>query len=264
MIRKTSLIILMTLLGSILMAQQENNQQKPKMATSEMLAFCTVRIETITKEGKGVGTAFFFQFLKEGSRFIPAIITNKHVIRGAHTGIFTLTLKKDDGYPDLIAHLPVALDKFESRWIHHPNKDVDLAIMPIAPLLNEAKKKNFKPFIIYLSNEIIPNDSQINELSAVEDIIMVGYPIGIYDQKNNYPVFRKGITATHPANDYNGKEEFMIDAACFPGSSGSPVFLYNSGSFILTPSWTVPVISGKITVGGHYDEEQQCSEPSGY
>ncbi len=38
----------------------------------------------------------------------------------------------------------------------------------------------------------------------------------------------------------------------------------NDGLDILTPSWTVPVISGKITVGGHYDEEQQCSEPSGY
>ncbi|CAM4204649.1 Trypsin-like peptidase domain-containing protein [Lacicoccus alkaliphilus] len=60
---------------------------------------------------------------------------------------------------------------------------------------------------------------------------MMGYPNGIWDRVNNKPIFRKGITATHPYNNYDGKEEFMIDAACFPGSSGSPVFLLNEGSY---------------------------------
>jgi hypothetical protein len=45
------------------------------------------------------------------------------------------------------------------------------------------------------------------------------------------PIFRKGITATHPNLNYEGRDEFLIDAACFPGSSGSPVFLYNMGSY---------------------------------
>lgn len=48
---------------------------------------------------------------------------------------------------------------------------------------------------------------------------------------NNLPVIRRGVTATHPNRDYEGRREFMIDAACFPGSSGSPVFLYNVGSW---------------------------------
>jgi len=61
---------------------------------------------------------------------------------------------------------------------------------------------------------------------------MVGYPIGLWDEKNNYPIFRKGITATHPANDYNGKSEFMIDAACFPGSSGSPVYIIDELNYV--------------------------------
>jgi hypothetical protein len=45
------------------------------------------------------------------------------------------------------------------------------------------------------------------------------------------PVSRRGVTATHPNLDYEGRREFMIDAACFPGSSGSPVFLYNVGGW---------------------------------
>ena len=60
---------------------------------------------------------------------------------------------------------------------------------------------------------------------------MIGYPNGIWDSVNNKPIFRKGITATHPKFDYNGKKEFMIDAACFPGSSGSPVFILNEGGY---------------------------------
>ena len=32
--------------------------------------------------------------------------------------------------------------------------------------------------------------------------------------------------------DFNGKAIFLIDAACFPGSSGSPVLLLNYGSFV--------------------------------
>jgi hypothetical protein len=68
-------------------------------------------------------------------------------------------------------------------------------------------------------------------LVNVEDVLMVGYPVGIWDQYNNAPIFRKGITATHPALDYQGKKKFLIDAACFPGSSGSPVFIFNHGSY---------------------------------
>lgn len=41
------------------------------------------------------------------------------------------------------------------------------------------------------------------------------------------------MTATHPAIDYEGRKEFMIDAACFPGSSGSPVFLYSTGGYFM-------------------------------
>ena len=60
---------------------------------------------------------------------------------------------------------------------------------------------------------------------------MIGYPIGIWDSVNNKPIFRKGVTATHPNFDYNGKKEFLIDMACFPGSSGSPVFIFNEGGY---------------------------------
>lgn len=75
--------------------------------------------------------------------------------------------------------------------------------------------------------ETIPTLEELNDLAAVQDIVMVGYPNGIWDEHNNQPVIRKGVTSTDPALNWNNKPVFLIDAACFPGSSGSPVFLYN-------------------------------------
>jgi len=136
-------------------------------------------------------------------------------------------------------HIPVVLENFEQRWILHPESNIDLAIMPMAPLLNKANQKGFHPFYIALDKSIIPTKEQLNELTAVEEILMTGYPIGIWDEVNNYPIFRKGITATHPYYDYNGRSEFVIDAACFPGSSGSPVFLANLGNYMEKKGGTV-------------------------
>jgi hypothetical protein len=65
----------------------------------------------------------------------------------------------------------------------------------------------------------------------MEDVVMVGYPIGSIDMVNNLPLFRKGITATHPGIDFNGQPYGMIDIAAFPGSSGSPVAILNQGSY---------------------------------
>ena len=32
--------------------------------------------------------------------------------------------------------------------------------------------------------------------------------------------------------DYNGESKFLIDCSIFPGSSGSPVFLYNFPAYV--------------------------------
>ncbi|WP_281248121.1 S1 family peptidase [Lacicoccus alkaliphilus] len=123
------------------------------------------------------------------------------------------------------------MQNFESHWKNHPNPEVDLCVMSIMPLINYAHTSGNELFFIPLDKSLIPTNSQLKDLKALEDVIMMGYPNGIWDRVNNKPIFRKGITATHPYNNYDGKEEFMIDAACFPGSSGSPVFLLNEGSY---------------------------------
>lgn len=211
-----------------------------ELSPSEQLTFSTVRIECeLISGGIGTGTGFFYQFAKQGDKYVPAIVTNKHVIEGAQKGLIHLHLADGNGKPLSGQIFSVVIENMQANWLLHPDPEVDLCILPIASLLTQAQASGQNVFLISLDHSLIPAQDLIAELTAIEDIIMIGYPNGIWDQVNNMPIIRKGITATHPNMNYNGKQEFMIDAACFPGSSGSPVFLFNMGTFARRDGSTV-------------------------
>ena len=205
-----------------------------KLSESEKLSYSTVRIECDYKDGSiGTGTGFFFQFLVDEatSSHIPVVITNKHVIKDSTRGRLIFTKATSKFEPIDTQHFKILINNFESLWRLHPVDAVDLCAMPLGPFIREAEIRNENIFYLTLNKSLIPTSKQLSDLSAVEDILMVGYPDGIWDYINNKPIFRKGITATHPRYDYCGKKEMMIDAACFPGSSGSPVFIFNENGF---------------------------------
>ena len=202
------------------------------LSLTEQLSYSTVRIEcALCSGGTSTGTGFFFRFKDTPQGHIPVVITNKHVISDATSGTIIFTTANDQGEPVDTKHFKLYVDGFEKLWRKHPDPTVDLCAMPIAPFATAAKDRGVNLFQIGLDMSLIPSDAQLAALSALEDIVMIGYPNGIWDQVNNKPIFRKGVTATHPGYDYNGKREFMIDAACFPGSSGSPVFLLNENGY---------------------------------
>lgn len=99
-----------------------------------------------------------------------------------------------------------------------------MCALPIAELHRDAETRGKRLFYIALAASVTATPALFAELAALEDIVMIGYPTGIWDSKNNMPIIRKGVTATPPNQDYEGRAEFMIDAACFPGSSGSRCF----------------------------------------
>ena len=63
------------------------------------------------------------------------------------------------------------------------------------------------------------------QLTVTQYVYFIGYPDNRYDKKNNLPLVRMGMIASHPKYDYNGEPIFIIDAQVFPGSSGSPVLI---------------------------------------
>jgi V8-like Glu-specific endopeptidase len=204
-----------------------------KLGIIEQLTHSTVRLECTLNNGDvSCGTGFFVNFLQTSDECVPAIVTNKHVIAGSVRGRFNLTIANEEYMPILGRHEQIEFTNFETKWIKHPDPDIDLAVFPIGPLLNEAKSQNINFFYVPLRTELIPPEAERADLSSMEDVVMIGYPNGIWDSTNNLPVIRKGISATHPNTKWNGKQVFLTDIASFPGSSGSPVFLANIGGYM--------------------------------
>jgi len=217
---------------------QNFNMIKPT-TISEKLLFSTVRIAVQLSSGEeATGTGFFFNFLVDEQTHISAIITNKHVVAGAVTGSFQLheldkTIEERQPSGDFFT---VDLDDFENQWIPHPDNDVDLCAMLFKPLRSEAEIQGKSIFNCAIDNSFILSKADLEELSAVEEVLMIGYPTGLWDEVNNLPLIRRGTTATHPAVDFQGRSTTVIDAACFPGSSGSPVLIVNEGGTYSTKS----------------------------
>jgi V8-like Glu-specific endopeptidase len=218
------------------------------LSASELLTHSTVRIECeLQNKDTSTGTGFFYH-VKNGDSLIPVIITNKHVVEGSIHGKLHLNIANSTGEILIGQHKSFTFDDFQQYWIFHPDDDVDLCVMPIAPLINQVNTQQQQACYTSLDNRLIPSEQEVSELTAMEEIVMIGYPNGIWDSVNNAPILRRGVTATHPKLDYNGKSEFMIDAACFPGSSGSPVFLFNIGAYQVKSG--IPNIGTRIKLLG--------------
>jgi hypothetical protein len=199
---------------------------------AEELAFTTARIEAVLHDGHtSIGTAFFFSFPLPNGTQIPILVTNKHVVEGAIWLTFHMTRQSQSGEPVIGDFIKVQISNIPSPIIDHPDTAVDLCAIPLGPLLNQAQSQGEQFFYRHLEPQHLADPNELADLVALEDVIMIGYPNGLWDSVNNMPVFRRGVTATHPYIDYEGRKEFLIDLACFPGSSGSPVLLYNMNGY---------------------------------
>jgi len=115
----------------------------------------------------------------------------------------------------------------------HPDPNVDVTVLPFSPVLNYLEAAGNVPYFWPLSREHLLTSEQLDQtVDAVEEVLFVGYPDNIFDTYNFTPVVRTGVTATPIALDFAGRPQFLIDASVFPGSSGSPVILFDrSGSY---------------------------------
>lgn len=209
---------------------------------SENLLFCTARI--VTKNG--VGTGFFFSFpTDEVGQEIPILITNKHVVDDDPYMPVTLELHT---HVEGVAQQESVKFEYTGKWEMHPNQD--LCFQYVAPMINFFEihyKKNV--FFRCFSVDSILSDESLLNLRAIEEVIMIGYPVGLYDVYNNFPLFRSGITSSHPGINFENQSVGVVDIASFRGSSGSPICILDEGQYTLKNGTTKIGSSRLILLG---------------
>jgi len=192
------------------------------IAITEKLLFSTVRLKTAS----GCGTGFFFNFKFE-EKNAPVIITNKHVVNNKNIETVNFLLHVADNGKPTNENIEI---NYAAKWVFHPS--LDLCFSFVNPLFEEIKHKSNKTvFYTPITEELIWDDTKLEELQAVEDVFMFGSPNGLWDEKNNLPLIRKGITASHAVVDFNKESVGVVDLSVFPGSSGSPLLIINTGGY---------------------------------
>lgn len=196
---------------------------------ADQLVYSTVRIVCRDATSISRGTGFFM--IKEYSpeSNIIAIVTNNHVVEGYNDAEFTLCTAEADGTPNNLSHVTIKVTDLQKRTIPHFDKNVDICLVFINDKISEIKKEGIVPYYKCVGTQMSLQEQDYDSLTSIEDIIMIGYPKALIDEYNNKPVVRKGITATSIKLNYQEQADFLIDIACFHGSSGSPVFLRKEG-----------------------------------
>jgi len=158
------------------------------------------------------------------------IVANKQLCQSASDGRISFTRKKVDA-PDIGNRFDLTISDLEKAWTPHPDPDIDVAVMPLVPILDYLFKEGVAIFFTTISSESAPDDEKMSSLDAIEKVVFYSYSTDLYDQSNYLPLVHQGITSSPIFLDYCGKKSFLIDTSVLPGSIGSPVFLIEQDPF---------------------------------
>lgn len=202
------------------------------------LLFTTVPIWADKPGGNESATAFIYNARVEGKpgQSNPMLVMSYHTVKNAHQ-VAVEFVERKGSLPDATKKLTVTINP--DQFMRYSDSTLDLAAAPIGPLLDLKQALGHSIFIWSIDPSLVPSPKVLGELSAIEDIVFIGYPCGLRDEINSIPLIRYGITSTPVWNDFQGNPYFLIDAGVFPGSSGSPVFILNQGTYLTKSGITI-------------------------
>jgi len=197
---------------------------------SKHLLFNTVKITCVMPGGVvSHGTGFIIDILDSPEQNALIVITNRHVVEGAlHISIRMIGRMKDADQPLLGTAHDFSIDNNSVQLVGHPDPTVDIAAFPLLPVIGAMEPDVFFRFV---ARHQIATPVQAAAHDALEEVTFVGYPNGWSDELHHTPIVRRGITATPMGLKFGGKPVFLVDGSVFGGSSGSPVFLFNEGTY---------------------------------
>lgn len=204
----------------------------------EYLYNTTVKILTVDsivkKEGVSVsygsnGTGFFFTF-ETSKGNVPAIVTSRSIVGAAESLSFYFLESDKTGTPIYSKQSMVTLKRSVLPIFYHPDPSVDLAIIPVNPIIENLQKQKITVSYHSLNESVIPTDSLTGTFNPTEDLYMISNPKGLAQELNSLPVMSKGTTATPLFLDHYKRREFLAEIPIYEGSTGAPVIAYQGNN----------------------------------
>jgi hypothetical protein len=204
----------------------------------EFLYNATVKIQTVDsvvkKDGKNIsygsnGTGFFFTFQTDKGS-VPAIVTSRSIIQSAVSFNFFFLEADRQGNPVYSKQSMVTLNRSALPVFYHPDPSVDLAIIPVNPIMEYLQKQKIVISYHSLNESVIPTDSAAAIFNPTEDLYMISSPDGLENELKSLPVFSKGISATPIFLDHANRQEFLAEITIHSGSTGAPIMVYQSNN----------------------------------
>jgi len=211
------------------------------MNLNDTFNLLTTPVAASNAQQQSLGTAFFYHRLappedptKKGPQWRAVqdtwLVTNRHVVlpkvgeKEVAPDTFAFHLRKI--VDKRLQWEPIVLprDQLLRRAKFHTDPSVDVSLVKVQDLITDRIAKKDSQYLQYyaVSRENFAGENNI-EVQASDDIVVVGYPRGFYDEVNLFPIVKAGIVASRWGAHFGGKPFFLIDAKLFPGSSGSIV-----------------------------------------
>ncbi len=199
----------------------------------------TTPIEIQFKGGRRVqGSGFFYiEFAhetekKEGPHWVAIshiyVVTAKHIVQPKRLkDVVDFSYAMRVGDKDRVAWHPLHLDAGELGHRLHicQNEAVDVAVVEVTDQFDDEMKKLIQERATVLSfsganSDRFPGKSPL-EVQPGDDVLVIGYPLGLYDGFNKLPILKTGLLNTPIGMHFDGMDAFLFDFRYYEGSSGS-------------------------------------------
>jgi len=200
----------------------------------------TIRVEN--EWGKG-GTGFLVIRKIDSKQGKAFVVTNKHVIhpdpqireKAAFLTLYLNAREKDGTVLGKSFQVQLSEDG-QKLWREHPDPNVDVLAVDVTSLINSHQNLENKgaDYSLFATPGVLKEEN----ITEGEEVLILGYPLGLFHSRIHSPLVRQGIVATKigekiqmrlrlPSGGIRRVEipGFLVDAAIIPGSSGSPVVL---------------------------------------
>ncbi|CAN7636728.1 serine protease [Phenylobacterium sp. LjRoot219] len=180
----------------------------------------TVQIEQNNDSGRRVaGTGFLISANKADGSPRTILVTANHVLedmKARQARIGFRSIDGDGGWTYTPAELAIRENNGAPLWTKHPRHDIAAITIQAPPAFARAAIPQ---------SYLAADDAWVERnLTAGDELLVLGYPRGLAANAAGFPILRAGRVASFPIAP-SRSPTFLLDFSVFPGNSGGPVFL---------------------------------------